>query len=138
MDRVVIGDPTSEKDHRLEGERTFTGPGAYGQEMSTRWRDARDGGWFSYRVKPGNGAGGFVLRLTFWGRERGARTFDVLVDGQKVATMSLGDTGKDEFIHKEIEVAAKMAAGREFLTVKLQAHSGNTAGGLFDLRLLGR
>lgn len=136
VDRVVIGDELSEKEHGLAGLRTRSGAGAYGREMGSHWRHAEDGGWFSYRLQVANEAGPLVLRLTFWGREQGARKFDVLVDGETVATESLGDTGKSEFVHKEIAIPVKSLKGKDAITVRFQAHPGNHAGGLFDLRLL--
>ncbi len=135
IDRVIIGNDTSERAHALRGQDTESGFGAYGQEMTTRWRDARDGGWFSYRlavtqVRP------LILHCTYWGRERGARAFDILVNGEPLATESLGDTGKDVFVHKEVPLPDRMLAGQSHVTVRFQAHPGNTAGGLFDLAIL--
>jgi DUF1680 family protein len=138
IDRVRIGDAESEAAHALQGVRTYTGPGAYGERMDTRWRDARDGGWFSYDLSIPSRSHDrpFLLRCTFWGREQGARTFDILAAGQMLATLTLGDTGKDEFVSRDLLVPAGLIRDKTMLNVRFQAKPGNTAGGLFDLRIL--
>jgi DUF1680 family protein len=138
VDRVVIGNEQSEKEHDLQGVRTNSGAGAYGQEMDNNWRDARDGGWFSYHLKVGDGPGPRILHITYWGREQGARKFDILVDDKLLATESLGDTGKSEFLSKEIALPVESLNGKAQITVKFQAYPGNSAGGVFGLRLLKR
>ncbi len=135
VDQVQIGDDASEKAHALDGRNTNTGSGAYDKEPGSHWRDAANGGWFSYELRVTD-TKPLTLRCTYWGRERGARSFDVLVDGQRLTTESLGDTGKDEFVHTTLALPRSLLAGKSKVTVKFQAHPGNTAGGLFELRIL--
>lgn len=137
LDRVIIGDTESESAHGFEGERSYTGDGVYGRSISSRWRDARDGGWFSYELSLEEGERPQLLRLSFWGREYGERTFDILVNGELIETRSLGDTGKDEFIHLELPLPERIRKGGERVEVKFQAHAGNIAGGVFDVRIVG-
>lgn len=135
FDRVLIGDAASETAHRLQGERTEAGRGAYGERMETRWRHAGDGGWFGYdlAVPPERPA---ILLCTFWGRETGARTFDIIAADTTLATVTLGDTGTAGFYHREFPVPIELTRDRKTLTVSFKARPGNTAGGLFDLRIL--
>ncbi|MGC4042310.1 MAG: glycoside hydrolase family 127 protein [Armatimonas sp.] len=135
VDVVEIGEDASEAAHGFQGQNTFTGFGAYGEQMHTRWRDARDGGWLLYTMtvtpdKP------LVLRCTYWGEERGARTFDVLINNKVVTTESLKSTGKRAFYYRDIPLPKELLAGRSQIEVKFQAHPQNTAGGLFGLRIL--
>lgn len=130
IDRVLIGETDSESAHNLQNERSNTGRGAYGLHPETHWRDAS--GWFSYDLKAVPGAGGEIL-CQFWGGETGARTFDVLINGQKAATLTLDSNHPKGFY--EVAVAIPPSAG-EKITVRFQAHEGNTAGGLFGLRSL--
>ncbi len=129
VDRVVMGDAASEAAHDLRAERSSTGAGAYGQHMTSRWRDAQ--GWFSYRLKLPAGQP-LQLLATYWGRELGNRTFDVLVDDQIVGTTTLDSNHPAEFY----DVTYPLPAGREQVTVTFRARPGNTAGGLFDLRVV--
>lgn len=131
VDRVEVGVAASESAHGLKSERSNTGRGAYGQHMETRWRDA-PGGWFSYELRVPTGEPAELL-CTFWGRERGARAFDVLVDGRKVATLSLDGNHPEAFYDQAVAIPAP---GKVRVTVRFQAHPGNVVGGLFDLRVV--
>jgi hypothetical protein len=136
IDRVQIGDIASEKAHNFQSLRSFDGIASYDTDEPTHWRDARDGGWFSYDLNIAASVTPPMLRCTYWGQEYGPRTFDVLVEGKVVKTTSLTDTGEAKFYNVDIPLAVDQLNGKKKITVKLQAHSGNTAGGLFDLRLL--
>ena len=59
-----------------------------GEFSNRRWRHATDGGWFSYNLKvlPDQPQ---ELLVTYWGSDGGGREFDILVDGQKLATQKL-------------------------------------------------
>ncbi len=134
VDRVVIGDPASESAHRLQGAATNTGSGAYGHRMTSRWRDAANG-WFSYELALEQGVP-LDLACTYWGREIGARTFDITVDGRVLATVSLDGNHPEDFYTVRYRLPAEMVEGRERVTVRFQAHPGNMAGGVFDVRVL--
>jgi hypothetical protein len=135
IDRVRIGDEISEREHHLKGNQTETGTGAYDRAVESHWRDAHDGGWFSYELKV-DPTRRNVLRLTFWGQERGPRTFDVSVNGHTMKTISLGDTGRQDFVNQDMSLPVDLIEGNATITVRLQAHGGNFAGGLFDLRIM--
>jgi hypothetical protein len=135
IDFVRIGDEASEAAHGFRGERTNTGPGAYGQRMESHWRDASPGGWFSYEMKVAPG-GPNVLHALYWGRETGARTFEVQVRGRTIAKTTLGDHGSDDFYAVETPIPEELTRGQAAVTIRFQAHPGNMAGGLFDLRIL--
>jgi hypothetical protein len=132
---VQIGDAASESAHHLQNLRSFDGVASYDTDQPTHWRDARDGGWFSYDLKIKNDSPQ-ILRCTYWGQEYGARTFDVLVDGKIIATTTLTDTGRAEFYNVDLPLDPQSLNGKKQVNVKLQAHPGNTAGGIFDLRIL--
>jgi uncharacterized protein len=134
-DRVQIGDAASEKAHGFKGLRSFDGIEPFNTLRPTHWRDAREGGWFSYQLKVDAGAPQ-VLRCTYWRRQFGARQFDVLVDGELAATTELTDTGKEEFLDVDLPLNPKWLEGKNRITVKFQARPGNFAGGIFDLRIL--
>lgn len=133
LDRVEIGVAASEAAHKLQSERSNTGFGAYGQHLATRWRDA--GGWFAYEVKiPVDRP--VELRCTYWGHEIGARKFDILVDGVKIAAESLDSSRSEAFYDVTYPIPPEITRNKSRITVRFQAHPGNTAGGLFGLRVL--
>lgn len=135
IDRVIVGSSASESAHKMKGQNTQSGNGAYGKHMRRKWRDAAAGGWFSYEVSvlPGQ-----VNRLccTYWGREVGSRRFDILVDGTVIATESLDADHPEAFYEAVYPIPAALIGDKSKVTVTLRAHANNTAGGLFGLRVL--
>lgn len=130
VDVVQIGDQASEAAHNLQGERTGSGP--LGER---RWRHATDGGWFSYdlKVEPKVAQ---ELVVTLWGSDAGARTFDVVVNGAKVDTVTLANNAPGKFFDKTYRVTDDLIGDKGRLTVRFQGHPGNFAGGVFGLRLV--
>jgi uncharacterized protein len=130
VDAIEMGDTKSESAHGLAGLRTESGAGS-----GRRWRHAFWGGWFSYQLKvlPDQP---MVLHCTYWGGDVPPRRFDLLVDGKRLTTQNLDRNRPGEFFDLELPVPDEMTRGKERVTVKFQAHDGNTAGGLFGLRML--
>ncbi|MBE3071242.1 MAG: glycoside hydrolase family 127 protein [Planctomycetes bacterium] len=129
VDRVDIGGEQSERDHNLQGENTQAG-----DFHNRKWRHAPSG-WFAYdlRIVPDEP---LELLCTYWGSEVGPREFDVLVDGQKIATQRLNRNQPDRFFDEVYAIPADLLRGKQKVTVRFQAHPGNTAGGIFGLRVL--
>lgn len=135
LDHVLIGDNTSEAAHHMKGENTQSGNGAYGKHMRRRWRHAASGGYFSYElaVQPGQPAS---LLCTYWGKEVGARTFDVLVNGTVIATPSLDGNHPEDFYDDEYPIPPALIKDAATVTVLFKPHDGNTAGGIFGIRVI--
>ncbi|MBN1505294.1 MAG: glycoside hydrolase family 127 protein [Sedimentisphaerales bacterium] len=132
IDELRIGEMQPERDHNVTGDKTGAG-----EFNGRKFRHATDGGWFSFEmaVLPSEPVD---LLCTFWGSERGPRTFDVLVEGQKIATQSLRDDRPDQFFDIAYPIPVELTRGKQKVTVKLQAHRGNFAGGLFGCRTVRR
>ena len=132
VDVFQPGEMQPERDHNVQGEKTEPG-----EWSGRKLRHATDGGWFSFEVAvPTNGAADLIL--TYWGSETGKRTFDVLVDGTKIATTSLSRVKPDEFYDKVYPLPEEITRGKSKVTVKLQAQPGNFAGGVFGVRVVRR
>ena len=129
VDTVDIGKAESEKAHNLQGEQTQSGAHA-----GRNWRDARSAGWFSYDLKvlPDEP---MTLQCTYWGSDIG-RTFDVLVDGRKMATVKLDNNKPGQFFETEYSLPTELMRGKDKVTVKLQGHPDSMAGGLFGCAIL--
>ncbi len=130
VDEVKVGDRQSEEAHNLQGENTSNGT-----HRGRAWRHATDGGWFSYDLKALPDIQ-MTLRCTYWGGDSGARTFDVLVDGRKLATETLDRNKPGEFFHKDYTIPAEMTDGKRKVRVRFEAHAGNYAGGIFGCAML--
>ncbi|MCY2991545.1 MAG: glycoside hydrolase family 127 protein, partial [Planctomycetota bacterium] len=128
VDAVNPGEEQNERDHKLLGERH-----AAGDFSGHKWRHAPDG-WFSWEVKvlPDQPQ---ELRVTYWGSDAG-RVFDVLVDDQKIVTQRLNNSKPNEFYDEVQTLPDALTRGKEHVTVKFQSHPGNTAGGVFGLRVM--
>jgi DUF1680 family protein len=129
LDAVLPGDASEEK-HDVQGEGTASGPLG-----DRKWRHAVDGGWFSYRMKvlPNEP---MTLLCAFWGSDGGERTFDILVDRERLATQRLANNAPGEFFDASFDIPPALTAGKSEAVIKFQAHPGNFAGGLFGLRTL--
>jgi DUF1680 family protein len=131
IDSVEIGVQQSETDHAMQTSNSYSGT-----HMGEFWRDARNLGYFSYNLKT-NGETKLYLMVRYWGNESGSRTFDILIDNNKLVTENI--TGKwniSEFRNIEYTIPDSMVEGREKIRVKFQAPSNGYAGGVFYIRLL--
>lgn len=129
-DYLAIGEMQPERDHQLKGEKTESG-----DFNSRKWRHATDGGWFSFVLKTA-GDGPQDLILTYWGSDRGNRVFDILVEGTKLATQTLENNKPEVFYDQTYPLPAELLKGKKTITVRLQAHPGKWAGGLYGARVV--
>lgn len=130
IDVVGIGHKQNESDHRFQGERTNAG-----HAEGKAWRDANEGGWFGYALKlmPDQPV---TLLCSYWGSDFGSRVFDILVDGEKVATQTLDNNKPGEFFDVEYRLPERLTRGKQRVIVKFQAHPKAMAGGVFDVRMI--
>jgi len=128
VDEVRPGEQQAETDHQFKGERTNSG-----DFNDHKWRDAHNG-WFSYELKVIAGQA-MTLRCTYWAPDVG-REFDILVNGEKIATQTLPLIGKDGFSDEDYPIPTQLIQGKDKVTVKFQAHPGSTAGGVFGVLML--
>jgi hypothetical protein len=127
---VDVGSQRAVRDHNLKSESSFTGT-----LNEKRWRDARDGGWFEFDIKV-DPDGPNQLMLTYWGSDGGGREFDVLVDGQVVATQKLENNKPGEFFDVVHDLPLELTKGKGKVVVRLQARPASRAGGLFGARVV--
>jgi Family of unknown function (DUF6805)/Domain of unknown function (DUF4190) len=133
VDEVLIADPASEQAHGLQCQGSGTG-NFYGKN----WRDAADGGWFSYSLKV-DPVRPMSLYCTYWGNDSDpGRLFDILVNDQVIATQKLDFNDPGHFFDVEYEIPKSLTAGQSEITVEFQAHPGMSAGGVFGLQMLKR
>ena len=104
--------------------------------MGESWRDARNGGYFSYNLKT-NGETNLYLMVRYWGNESGNRTFTILIDDVKFITENIsGKWNVLDFKNVEYKIPNSKIAGKDTIRVKFQALSNGYAGGVFYIRLL--
>jgi hypothetical protein len=125
-DRVDIDDPPSEVAHGYRGEAT----GNWDFE-GRKLRETR-GGWFSYEmnVLPDRP---MSLGFTYLGTEGSTRTFDILVDGEKIATKT-AEYHPTELLDAEYPVPPALTRGKQKVTVRFQAPESSSAP-IFEVRM---
>jgi hypothetical protein len=130
VDFVQPGEAQQERAHNMHGERMDTG-----ENSGRQWRHARDGGWLSLDLKvlPDQP---LSLICSYWGSETGPRTFDILVDGIKIAAQSLQNDKPGEFFDVTYAIPEDLTRGKNKITIRFQARAGNTAGGFYGLRII--
>lgn len=131
VDAVNTGEQQPEADHFMEFDKS-----SRGNHQGQAWRDAKDGGFFSFKMKTESNPD-LSLLVRYWGNENGKRKFDILVDDELIATEDIAGKWKaDEFIDVEYKIPAKLLEGKDFTTVKFLSHPGNVAGGVYMVRLI--
>jgi len=128
IDQVAPGEQQPESDHFFKSDG-----GEAGINQGKHWRHAT--GWFSYDLTDRKGEAS-ALRLTY-ARGDAGRKFDIVVNGQLLAEVTLDDQAAQPFYTVDYALPpALVAAAKGKLVVKFVAKPGSIAGGLYGLRLL--
>ncbi len=124
--------PQSEQEHHLGGKFLL-----YGPFNGKFWRSAVSGGSISYvmKVLPDQA---MSLNCRYWGGEQAGRTFDICIDDTVIAVQNLEFNVPGHFFDSEYKIPRSLTSGKTQVTVKLQAHPGVAAGGLFGCQTLKR
>lgn len=125
-DKVVCGEQQPESDHFIQSDKSNTG---FIDDI--HWREAK--GWFSYQLKNA-GKNANYLYLKYFDRDHN-RNFDVFVNGQKVASMSLKGDGEDSLFTSTYPVP-ESEKGKEILEVKIVAAPNSVTTKIAEVRIL--
>ncbi len=131
VDFVAAGEQQPETDHAMRKEKSRTG-----NNLNEFWRDAADGGFFSYDLAT-HSETGLSLLVRYWGAEWGSRKFDILIDDAPLAAED--NTGRwNQSLFRDVVYAVpdSMVQGKSQIRVKFQASPGSTAGAVYGVRLL--
>ena len=130
IDFVAPGEQQPEVDHSMQNKSSNTG-----NNLDEFWRDARSGGFFSYKLST-NKETGLTLIVRYWGAETVNRKFDIYIDDEKLVTEDIsGKWNQRKFQEVEYQIPDAMVKGKENVRVKFQAQTGNTAGPVYYIRL---
>lgn len=131
VDAVNTGEQQPEADHFMESRSS-----ASGNFNGEPWRDASNGGFFSYKMKT-DGRNDLTLRVRYWGNESGSRAFNILVDDNVLTAEDIaGKWNKDGFVDAEYAIPPHYVDGKESIRVKFASDKGQTAGGIYHVRLI--
>lgn len=126
VDVMHLGEMQPERDHDLKSDISY--PVVY---RGRNGRDARTGGFFSFRMKVGPGP--MILQSSYWADER-KRLFHVLIDGTRIASQTLRPD-KPVFFEVDYPIPEALTRGKESVEVRFEPESGNTAGPVFGCRI---
>ena len=144
LDRVVP-EMQPERDHQFAGETTEVG-----NANDMKWRRATEGGWFSYQMKVASDEP-VSLNVDYWGGDgaasaeamttwsgQAAMEFDILVEGETIATQKLTGLKPDHFVDVTYDIPESLTKGKERVEVKFQAKPDCTAGPVYGCRVVKR
>ena len=129
IDVVDVNDDKSETAHALQSDHANES-----HYEARRTREAWNG-WFSYELNvPANAPAALVCEYP--GQQNGERAFDVVVDGQTIATEKLDEYSLDPRIDREYPIPETLTRGKSRITVALKAHPDSEAGALIEMRTI--
>ncbi len=120
----------------MQPERDFNYQGEDSSPDRVMGRPARRGTkWFSFDlpVEPGQP---MALVVTYYSDEWRRRTFDILVDGQRVGEQTIERGGPVRFFDVEYPVPAELVKDKQKVTVRFQATNGNEIAAVFGIRMI--
>jgi hypothetical protein len=131
VDVVDLGVPESEKAHDYQNQ------GASVADFDGRMgREAGANAWFSYALKarPDEPQ---TLVVTYRGGEGRRRVFDILVDGDRIATETL-PYHPTELLDMEYTIPEALTRGKARIVVKFQPQDQAATAQVFEIRMLTR
>jgi hypothetical protein len=125
---VQPGEMQAERDANMQGEST--------EPARLEGRAGRRGSkWFSFDLAV-DAAHPLALIVTYNQDEWQERTFEILVDGVRIAEQTIRRRGPLKFFEAEYAVPAELARDKRKVTVKFQATQGNEIGAVYGLRMI--
>jgi uncharacterized protein len=125
---VQPGEMQMERDFNEQGEQSWPD-----RVLGRPCRRGRD--WFSFDL-PVDPTHPMTLVVTYYSDEWRKRTFDILVNGQRVGQQVVQKGGEPHFFDVKYPVPADLVKGKQKVTVRFQATNGNEIAAVFGLRMI--
>ena len=120
----------------MQTERDFKQAGEESEPTRVMGRAGRRGRkWFSFEM-PVEAARPMALVVTYNSEEWRTRTFDILIDGQKLASQKVERALPGRFYDVEYAIPVEMVAGKQKVTVRFQATENNEIAAVFGIRMV--
>ncbi|MFA9560459.1 beta-L-arabinofuranosidase domain-containing protein [Evansella sp. AB-rgal1] len=143
IDEVQPNEQQPEVEHNIQKENSTAG---YSNIVQKGWRDARDGGFFSYdmSVEPESV---MSIEVSYFGGDhtiienetKYERQFDILIDGTKIADQKLDNSGAPASTFEvRYNVPEELTKGKSKVEVKFASAEGKIAGGVYGVRMVRR
>ncbi|MGN0353305.1 MAG: beta-L-arabinofuranosidase domain-containing protein [Roseburia sp.] len=125
VDSLPIANDQYEWSHGLEAENSSTGT-----FDGLKYRDAGEGGYFSYEMKV-DGTATNYLSVKYYSGDAG-RTFRIYVDDEILEEVTLEDENPGDFYEKLYEIPTALTEAKERAVIKFETVGNSFAGGIFD------
>jgi DUF1680 family protein len=129
---VVPGDPEKEKAFNSKSEESA--PDRLHGRVGRRAKK-----WFSYEF-PVDSANPMALVVTFHTEERAKRSFEILIDGQRIGEGTIEryppGSPSGRFYDLEYKIPAELVKEKQKVTVRFQTTGGNETPAIFGVRMI--
>ncbi|MDR2805966.1 MAG: glycoside hydrolase family 127 protein [Dysgonamonadaceae bacterium] len=135
-DEIIISNIKNETQHQLKGQNDSIRWHDYFWACNTQFRDAVNGGWFSYELKINKDEKNpYNLICRFWGDESPQHQFDILIEGNVLKTINLNRRLHLTYVDDIYAIPYEWTKGKDKVTVEFRAKENNIAGGLYSLKI---
>lgn len=130
IDFFQMGEMQPERDHEFDGDSVYVS-----EMKGKKARTASRGGHFVFKMEvlPNQKN---TLVAEYWGGYTGSKTFDILVEDERVATENITDKKPGEFIDVLYEIPEELTKGKKQVSVVFMPHVGHRAGPVFSMRTI--
>jgi hypothetical protein len=122
LDRVIVGDQQSEREHNFQAWRFQTG-----ERDGRKWVKSPQSFRYDLNVDPDQVN---TLACTFWAGDKDCN-FDILIDGLRMTSQTLTGGKEDEFVEMKYQIPADLVQGKKRVAVIFRAKGGKTTGELY-------
>jgi hypothetical protein len=125
------GQMQTERDYNMQS----SGPEDSSVEQTMGRYGRRGSKWFSFDL-PVDPEHPMTLVCTYYADEWNKRTFDIVVDGQKVGEQTIEARREPKFYDVEYKIPASLVDGKKKVTVRFEATQGNEIGAIYGIRTI--
>jgi hypothetical protein len=130
VDILRVGEMQPERDHNFTGDKTETG-----ESHTRKFRIANEDGSFTFNMKVDQELS-HTLIATYWGMDNRGRNFDIIVDGEKIASEDLNKYKESKFYDISYEIPLTLTKGKKTITVIFKGKPHNQAGPVYGVRVV--
>ena len=123
LDRVVVGDQQSDRDHNFQAWRFEKG-----ERNGRHWVQSPLSFRYDVTVDPDHTNG---LTCVFGTGEKES-SFDILIDGVKIATQSMDVSKGAELVEKKYDIPSELVAGKQRVAITFRARDNKPTAELYD------
>lgn len=126
IDFLQPGDTTAAASHNFKGHKDYI---ERFQERESRV--AARNGYLSFEMRVNDKPVSLVIE--YWGGFTGEKTFDILVDEEKIATENISGKRDGEFLDVYYKIPSQIIKNKVKATVKILPHPGSRGGPIFSV-----